>query len=582
MSNVDESIDGSKPFQTPWVYIIDFNQEVENKLKALSINYSSGTLGFAIDVDNKRYEQKHLLTNHNLPPHLHEFDIVMVDLTTKKTIEYDPDDHLYININGSSVNALLSEYPEQVFDPRPLAVAYLSNSINELLQKKSLIIAFCGENISAEYQFVKITNAGPGVIDRDRLSYFDIYKGFPESKTRNGRKASLPKEKSKLEPLLSKHLDDLIYQSVFTHPKTYIEGKYLNSPNFVPLLLNKNAEIISFLQSHKDATVLVFPNIKDKPNFISELFKTYLPEMIPDLFPYHGEFRWLENGDYPLPGEALLLNRRHSLKTKFDKDILDNEEALKQLKIDFKFLSDLISETGEALVVAVAKYFMWLEFDSVLNLDETNPELLEEDLQVDCGDKLLVVEVKGIGGTSTDRQCSQISKVKFRRAEERGRFDVYGLYIVNNERYLPPDLRSNPPFTQNQIRDANLEKRGLLTTYDLFKAYYEIEAGILTKENVRNSLFQYGLIKFKPEGLIAIGKPIELFQKGMVGIVNVENVQISVGDTLLVKTKGEYSEALVESLMLNGEEVMTCSNGQVGIKFNVIVKKSSEIFIQIT
>src|SRR5690606_33827519 len=113
---------------------------------------------------------------------------------------------------------------------------------------------------------------------------------------------------------------------------------------------------------------------------------------------------------------AELLQDRVYLEERFNKDIAENKKELDSLKVKYKFLSDLLVESGEALVSAVEEYLKWLEFESVVNLDDTNPDLLEEDIQVDCKGRFLVVEIKGIGGTSTDKDCSQISKIKYRRA----------------------------------------------------------------------------------------------------------------------------------------------------------------------
>lgn len=165
---------------------------------------------------------------------------------------------------------------------------------------------------------------------------------------------------------------------------------------------------------------------------------------MPDVFPFHGEFGWLENGDYLLLGESNLLQQKADIEEKYIKDIAENNDSMLRLKEENKFLADFISETGDTLVSSVEHYLRWLGFESVINVDDTKPDILEEDIQVDCEDRFLVIEVKGIGGTSTDKDCSQISKIRYRRAEQRGKFDVFGLYIVNHQRYMPPKSRSNP------------------------------------------------------------------------------------------------------------------------------------------
>jgi hypothetical protein len=569
-----------EPHKQPMVFLFDFEEEVERKLEELRVNYSSGSFGATVNVENIRNDEKLLKLNHDYPSNLHEFDIVMLDLTANKSEKYDPSKHQLGNASGNTAHALLSTYPEQRFDPRPLSISLVSRDINEFCEKKSIVIAFCGAEYRAEYQFVEITDRGTRVTGSEPHSNFSFYNRFPGHRTRHGTKASPPQKESKLSPLFLKHIDKISYHTIFYHPTVWRDGKNQEVSEFIPLLFNERDEIVSYAHFVEKSIVLVFPDIEDKPGFISELFKTYLPDIIPEIFPFHGEFKWLDCGDYPLPGEKELSYKRVETEEKYKKDIADNEEALAALKGKYKFLSDLISETGGALVSAVEAYLKWLEFDSVVNLDDTNPELLEEDIQVGCGDRFLVVEIKGLGGTSTDKDCAQVSKIKYRRAEQRGKFDVYGLYIVNHQRYMPPKSRSNPPFTAVQIKDADLDKRSLLTTYELYKAYFLIEECILNKSEVREAFFKTGLVCLEPEGLTSIGTAKELYMDGQVAILNLNAVNVKVGDAVIVKKQGEYFGALIESLQIEGEDVQSCDEGAVGVKFNRKLKKNSEVFVR--
>ena len=571
-----------EPYKQPMVFLFDVEYTVFETLKKLRFNSFNGSFGSIVKVNNKKHEKKFLKLNYDYPANLHEFDIVMLDMTKNKTENYDPSQHELVNTSGNTAHALLSTYPEQVFDPRPLAIKIVSKDLNDLCEKKSVIIAFLGAIHISEFQFVEITNHGETVTSRENMSNSGFYQSFPAYKSRNGRKVKLPENDSMLSPLFQKHLDNINFETTFIHPLIWREGKSQRSEHFIPILLNERDEIVSYAHYVEKSIIFVFPDIADKPSFVSELFKTYLPDLIPEIFPYHGEFKWLHDGNYPLPGERQLLRERAELEEKYTKDVALNEKALASLKISYKFLSDLISETGVALVSAVEAYLKWLEFESVVNLDETNPDLLEEDIQIDCNDRFLVIEIKGIGGTSTDKDCSQISKIKYRRAEERNKFDVFGLYIVNHQRYMPPKSRSNPPFTANQIKDAGHDKRGLLTTYELYKAYYLIEEGIMQKADVRESLFKTGLINFEPKNMLFIGTPDEIFLDGQVAILNLKGTNLAVGDTLVVRRNGDYSKAIIQSMQVDGNEVDNCTTGEIGIKLDRKLKKNSDLFLMIT
>jgi translation initiation factor IF-2 len=67
---------------------------------------------------------------------------------------------------------------------------------------------------------------------------------------------------------------------------------------------------------------------------------------------------------------------------------------------------------------------------------------------------------------------------------------------------------------------------------------------------------------------------------GQVVILNIDAVNISVGDTLLIKQQGQYFKAAIESIQLQDEDVQNCKEGEVGIKLNKSLKKNAEIFIR--
>lgn len=391
-----------------------------------------------------------------------------------------------------------------------------------------------------------------------------------------------PDKEAILTPLLLKYADDSSYELTFSHPTYWNskEGRQMKYDNFIPLLLNNDNEIISFCHVHSEGTVLVFPCINNKELFLLELFNNHLSELFPNLFPFHGQFGWLDNGDYPLPGEVKLFDKRKDIEKRYIKDVEANVKAIENIKIRYSFLRDLISESGDKLVLAIEYYLNWLEFSNVVNLDETNPDVLEEDIQVDYADKFLVIEIKGIGGTSTDKDCSQVSKIRYRRAEQRNKFDVYGLYIVNHQRYMSPNSRKNPPFSENQIKDAVLDKRGLLTTYDLYKAYFLIEDEVLSKSEVRDGLFEYGLVELKPKNLISLGVPQEYFSSGTIAIIELNGINLKVGMNLYVEKNGDYSKVDILSLKINDQNIDEISNGEVGVKLSSSIKNKSEFFVK--
>ena len=566
--------------QHPMICLFDFDDDVHQELKRLKFNCVKGNLGSSIKVNNQPYTERLIRLNYDSPKNLHEFDIVMLDMTGNKIEDFSANDHSLENAKGSKAYAFLSRFPEQIFDPRPIAVDIISKEIKDIIKKRSIIIAFCGQENKADYEFVEITSRGSVVIARPSYSNLDFYSSNVFRVERHGSKAVTVRNE-KISSIFEKHLSEIEYSNVFEHPTTWRDGTSQKLEDFIPLLLNDREEIISYAHLVNNCLILVFPDMKEKSQFISELFKTYLPDIMPDIFPYHGEFGWLNNGEYLLPNEGALLRQKLELSVEYRKSLQNIEQQIEETREQYRFLHELIFQTGDELVKSIQKYMDWLGFDSIVDMDEKVIDVFEEDLQIETDKGLLVIEIKGIGGTSTDKACSQISKIKYRRAEQRGKFDVFGLYIVNHQRYLAPENRANPPFTENQINDAKLENRGLITTYSLYEAYFLIEDGIITKEEVRNSLFDCGLITLEPSNTTSIGISNEIFKNGKVAILNLtDTCTIKIGSTLIGKKDGKLSKLAINSIQLDGDDVDEATIGEVGIALNLPIKKGTELFLQ--
>lgn len=572
-----ETIDA---YDKPLICLFDADDNVKATLQASKFQFEVATTGACVKVPNNRTNDEHFLhLNFDAPANLHEFDVVIFDMSNENLIEYNNEAFDKKRTKGKQIHALLSRYPQKIFDPRPLSIHVISKEIEELLKKPSILIQFCSKEEMIHYQLVEINNYDYDITGEYSYSNLDFYSEYPSRNLKSGKKLKLPEKETKLSPLLGKYISKSKYEMTFYHPTKWNGGKNDKIDSFIPLLENENGEIVSFCHFVEKGIVFVFPLIEDKSSFLSELLNIYLPEISPELFPFHGQFGWLDTGEYLLPNEQELTSRKNDLEEQYLKDIQEIESQLYKNKTEFSFLHQLLFQTGDTLVKSVEYYMRWLGFKTVINMDEEQPEIREEDLQIETEKGLLVIEVKGIGGTSTDKDCSQISKIRFRRAEQRNRFDVSGLYIVNHQRYMPPKNRNNPPFTANQLTDAVLDKRGLLTTYDLYKAYFLIEAGILSKETVRNRLFDTGLVDLGPHDLVSIGTPAEFFNNNTVVILNINNSYIFKDMDLIAKKNNEFQKLKIISIQVDGKDVEEVTEGEVGIKLDCSIKKGSELFI---
>jgi hypothetical protein len=165
--------------------------------------------------------------------------------------------------------------------------------------------------------------------------------------------------------------------------------------------------------------------------------------------------------------------------------------------------------------------------------------------------------------------CSQINKIKHRREKERKEYDVYALYIVNHERYKVPKERKNPPFSSHQIKDAEIDERGLLTTWEIFKLYNYIDEGITSKSKTRDLILKIGLVKFVPSNFI--GEVKETYRDGYIIILQLKDCSLKTGDKLIISYDDMYKTAIIKNLQVNGQNVPEACEGEVGIELNVPV-----------
>jgi len=553
--------------ERPRICLIDVDIELAEILDARGLNCYRGTLGPIVDTPNTSQHSYHqCLPNLDFPPNLHEYDIVVIDLQTPRRTPYIPEDHTHTKSKGQKQFYLLSSFPETVFDPRPWSAKALESLLLPLNKKDSILIVFTAPQERLVYQSLSITVDGPRRHDPSSYSLYDFYSGLPGWENITGKDTSVVGPKgSDITSLLKKHNDDTIYTIAFEHPTYYKDYAKVKSKNFIPLMEGGAEKIVAFDYVREKNWAFFFPIIKDKKSFLCELLERVLPGIMPSLFPYSTEFVWLADPRYRLPNEQELISQREQVEAYYRNKLSAINKKIDANRQEYGFLHALLTESGAALVKTVEHLLEWMEFESVINVDETNPELQEEDLRIETDASLLVIEVKGIGGTSTDAECSQISKIRYRRSKERNSFNVFALYCVNHQRFLPPESRQNPPFNSTQIQDAINEERGLITTYELFKLYFNISNGFISKEDARKAMFQTGLVRFCPSGAQELPGPIEIHHNGFVLVFRADNIELQVGLVVILDNSGYYSSATIQEIQVNGTVVESVQSGVVGI-----------------
>lgn len=564
------------------VLCVDMEQDIIDFLKSESLEVYNGSLGPIIDARNfeSNWDVLPLKLDLNIPDNLHEYSVIIEDLSAhRETITYD---YTKNDVKGKFYDAednfrcLCLKRPQNIFDPVPFGAAFIANSL-KYKEDFFIKILFQAKRYEVGYYQMNSNYYRDEVFGR--FSNYQYVNNFTLNAKCGDR---IIVADNKLAKMLFVGLEEQIsYVQTYFHSYHYdTDGiTRINNKNFLPLLTNGQGEIISYAYYEENKCItIMFPILLDKRLLLERLFKDFLYQTFSELFPMQKENSWLTNREYELP-EILKLNRdKEEALRIYEESIAQKDKAIKDIREKYNYLFDMLTESGETLVNKVKRYLEWLGFDNVQSMDEEvkEGEDFQEDLQIHLdNNELLIIEVKGLHGTSKDNECSQISKIELRRIHERKYSNVHALYIVNNERGKEPLKRQIPPFTETQIKDAEFAHRAMAYTYQLFNLYFEIESGIISKEEARNALFQNGLVDFR-SNFKSIGKPYDYFKNNKVACVELHDTILSVGDKVYFEDdRKRLNVGEIVNIQVNRQNTQTARDGKVGIEFNMKVPKGA-------
>lgn len=555
-------------FREPQVYVVN-NSEIADGLRNAYV-VDEGNLGIVKCIEYERHvNHRYVNLEYNIISNLHEYKVVIIDLQNKTEEKNCSEDENPIN----PPYLFRVDYPTKVFDPTPIVM----NQIPKRMNKNNLRIIFANYEYSEKYLIVKLEG-------QDNYRYEsefeeELYSSIGAS-TDEKKGKKIVAEDNELAKVISKYV--LEYSVIFYLPHRWDknQNKQVPDQNYIPLILNQDSEVISYIGYDEDRGYeLLLPVCREKEKLIGELFEKVLPNILPEIFPESKGFNWLNNEEFQ-PKEILVYKeKKQRLKDIYEKQLSEIEEQEKHIYEKYRFLNNLLTETGQVLVEAVKEYLEWLGYKDVKLIDGIE-DVLREDIQVYDGEDLLIVEVKGIGGTSTDAECSQVAKHRRRREKENRDKNVIPIYIVNHQRYINPKSRENPPFSRDQIDYAENDERGLLTTWQLYQQYKLIEEGIFTKEETRLSMKKTGLITLLPVNFCYIGQIKEYFRKPKAGILNINGIEIKVGDEIWARKDERWLKGKVHSIQVDGNNVDKAASGEIGVVLDVELNIGFELYIK--
>lgn len=554
----------------PLIYLLNTNFDSDKVLQASGFNAHRYNLNGYVRQEQS-YLPKSISYLHRIPENIHEAEIIVIDT---KLSNFS---------HGEGISSSLSVYFEHApsyVDLLPLDMSIISNQIFST-KKKQTVIIFCDSNTETEYEVVN----GP-LRNHQKLQYktYDFNNSYLGVIDRSGSRFKKP------DKVIAKDLTDLIFK--YSHSSNYnVVFDGVNDDDII-LAENESGEAISFVRGIKEKIFIFFPVIYNKNEFLSDLFSNVLPDipLFEDLFPNNGSFQWINSDSYVSFEEKTKSIEIEKLKTEYEESLLKLQRELIDLSNKDENLKTkaLLTATDDELVFSVKWFLQYIGFENVIapdeNVDQGNGEVLEEDLYIETSSKTYLFEVKGIGGTSSDDQCAQISKIVYRRETANPDHIYKGVYIVNHQRHKNPKERKNPPFFEQQELDAAIAYRGMTYTYELFQVYHMIESGILDKSDVREAFNQRGLIDFR-KSLKALTcdhtfRGINVYS---FDLTRTPDTMISNKDRIVVKDDDNHWHLLsITEIQVNKkpiDEATADSGGSAGVKVDRLIPGAREFFL---
>lgn len=553
-------------YKKPKILLIDTEEEVVNEISSAGFNVSVGTFGvrYSVEISSE------LIPIHQQDdlPNYPEKEIIIIDLKPPNKIKNPKQ---VMAVHGEKYVVVKSDLG--IIDTRPYSMITVQKSFNRIFYNGGLFVVFARPRLNqqmfiAERFFDKYPNPCPVLYNN--WSFLSILSGEPyltEIKSEKGEEIEFYKPEYKKYSFLKEIIKNAEFYSTF-------EIGYKLNKDFEPLLTNKFGDIVGGIIKNdlKGGRILILPDVSKKAKLIKKLFYEFLPELSPHLFPDFEGFKWIQQDKYEL--DSTLLYKKDKIKVELEakKRIKDIDEEINKERKKYSFLYGIITKNGRGLVGDIKLCLEFIEFNEVLDVDKENENkdsiMKQEDLQIKDGSPILLIEVKGLSGTSRESDTFQVVKYINRRMKKMNRTDIRGISIINHQKNIPALQRDNENvFTDQQIEDAKSNDCTILTTWDLFLL---IKGMIKWKWNgkvIRELFYKSGRMPRIPAHYKCIGKVVNYWvQKKVVGIKILKN-KLHQGDRISYIIPEGYLEEDVLSLQFDKRNVEEVSLNQLaGIK----------------
>lgn len=561
-------------YRHPKIMLVDVAHEAADFLRQKGYNISEASLGKAYKVIQSKGFQP-IDRRADLPHDYKEQEIIVIDLG----YELHPTESVSIPKLEEGVDGWWVSNKQGYVNPRFINGNAVSDDFDRILNAGGIFIIFARGYETQEFLWGNVSSGlyGQGFHEEfkdthSNWSFLSLTTYSNNLKVTNdhGSMMSLVDDltrDSAIAQILSRYLSDSTYSCT-------IEPGYGTENEWLPLVVNKFGATVSSVIVPTDKSkgfVFLFPDIKNKAQFLVDFVTEYLPSAVPNLFPEVEKVTWVNQPEYELASVVNLKRQIVELREKTKLEIEDLEQRIHDQKEQASYIFDLASQTGDALVTSVQKALEILGFQKIVDVDkELQQQGIQgknrEDLQIHDNDPTLLLEVKGISNHPTDDDVLAVQKYVVLRMREWGRVNVRGLCIVNHHRHLPPLDRTESPFREELLAAVEEEQIGLITGWDLHRLVRNFIHHGWQHNNIKDLLYRIGRISIIPNHYQYIGTVERFIEKSrVVGIKLTE--QLKKGEYIAYELPILFKEEVCDSLQFENENIDEAQAGMlVGLK----------------
>jgi len=566
VNSAKDSGSASLKYPKPKILLIDLPEETEGILRTDGYNVTTGSFGTPYKV-KKSDNLYPVITNGNLPFNVSEQEVVVINLLITTILDGPKGD----KETPDSEDDWWASCNLGLIDPRQKLIASVRDDFNRIYLHGGLFIVLSSPHVLQKTMVGRIVREYGSEFNKTEDIYFNIWSFLDITHNLNvnpGQGEEVIINESPFSQILSEYIERVVFLCTFNSDERWESySKY----NWIPLALTKFRETVAaaIVSKNQKGSILIFPQLRDKPHFVSKLLKEILPDFCPHLFPFAEGMIWNQKLEYEHPKVLELKAKMEEVHEEAKRQVGALEQAIEEERAAMRFLHDLITGTDRTLVKAVKKTLEVLGFKQVIDVDEEMEKKGKtgqkgEDLRILDDSPILLVEVKGIAGLPKDAAALQSLKYLAPRMKEWSRTDIQALSIINHQRNLPPLERDNTTtFRGDILTNAEEHGFGLLTTWDLFRLTRGYLKNGWKYEHIKPLFYKHGRIKPIPGHYEFLGKVESFWQKaGAVG-VRLTAARLNLGDLISFECPVEFEEQKVESLQVENTQVTLAEVGNL-------------------